>query len=124
MLEREHIVDTITGHRDGPLPQMQRIDHRLLLRRRHPSEHTVVIDRTGKLLGILGQLPRVDRVIGAGDTRSFCDRTHRRGVIPGDHLHRDALVEEVADGVRSIRAQHLIDDDERDRFNGARTRIR
>ncbi len=62
-----------------------------------------------------GQLPGVHRFLRAGQRELRGHRAHRDRVVAGDDLRLDVLVSEVAQRVRGIRAQPLLQDDQRRR---------
>ena len=66
VLQRQRVVDAVAGHRDDVPARLQRLDHRPLLVRRHPTEHGVLLEHLGELVEVLGKLAGVDRPIGAG----------------------------------------------------------
>ena len=96
-------------------------DHGLLLAGGDAAEDRVVVDRVDKQVGIVGQFAGVDRVGCTRYAGLLGDSAHCRGVVAGDHLDVDVLVEEVLHGVAGVRAQPLIDDDKGDRLHLAGT---
>ena len=86
-------------------PSPQRVDHVLLLVRIDPAEDAGVLDGGHRILAA-----GVDRGFGPWDPGAFGDCTDGGGVVPGDHLERNVLLEEVRDGLSSVIAQLLVDD--------------
>ena len=50
VLQGEHVVDAVAGHRDDVAARLQRLHHRPLLVRRHPPEHRRAVERVGELV--------------------------------------------------------------------------
>ena len=49
VLERQHVVDAVAGHRHGVPARLQRVHHRPLLVGPHPAERGVLVQRVGQL---------------------------------------------------------------------------
>ena len=59
LLDRQRVVDAVARHRDRVAATLQRGDDVLLLRRRHPAEHDVLLERLAELVEVGRQLARV-----------------------------------------------------------------
>ena len=102
LLEREDVVDAVTGHGDRAVAQVQGSHHGLLLARGHATEDAVLVHRIGQLLRILGEFTRIDGIIRTGHAGLRGDGSDGRGVVAGDDLDGDVLLEEVADRLGGI----------------------
>ena len=92
--------------------QVQGSHHGLLLARGHATEDAVLVHRIGQLLRILGEFTRIDGIIRTGHAGLRGDGSDGRGVVAGDDLDGDVLLEEVAHRLGGVRSQALVDDDE------------
>ncbi|SHP64192.1 Uncharacterised protein [Mycobacteroides abscessus subsp. abscessus] len=100
VLEGQHIVDAIAGHRDRVPVRLQRLDHRPLLVGAHPAEGGRVGQRGGQLVGVGWQCAGVHR--GARQPQRLGHRTHRHRVVTRNHLDRDMLGSKVVQRLASV----------------------
>ena len=63
----------------------------------------------------VGQLARVERLIRSRQAQARRDRPHGARIVAGDHLHRHALLGEVAERVGRIGTRDVAQHDDRDR---------
>ena len=91
---------------------MECAHHGLLLRRSHPAEDGVRVDGLLELRRVFSELAGIQGIVGAGHARLGGDGADSGGVVTGDHLDGDLLVEEVAHRLGRVGAQALIDDNE------------
>ena len=91
---------------------MECAHHGLLLRRSDPAEDGVRVDRLLELRRVFGELAGIQRILRAGHAGLGGDGADGGGVVPGDHLDGDLLLEEVAHRLGCVGAQALIDNDE------------
>ena len=81
----------------------QGLDELALLLGRHAPEH--VVGHGGLLEGLRRRERRgVDPLVSVGDARLGGDARDRPGIIAGDHVERDALVDEVRNRLGRARA--------------------
>ena len=114
VLQREHVVDAVAGHRHDVAARLQRLHHRPLLVRRDPAEHGRRLEHVGELAtGRVGQLAGVDQVLGAGEPGPPADCADGARVVAGDHLQRHALLGEVRERLRRVGADHVLEQHQR-----------
>ena len=90
-------------------------DERLLLLGLHAAEHAVALDGLGDGR-VVGQRGRVHVRLGPWHAHLRRDARHRARIVSRDHLEVDALLLEVADGLRGRRADLVVDGHESQRF--------
>ncbi len=69
VLEGEHVVDAVAGHRHGVASRLQRADHRPLLIGAHPTERGRLLERLGEGVPIVGERAGVDGGVAAGQSQ-------------------------------------------------------
>ena len=124
VLQREHVVHAVAGHRDRVTAGLQRLHHRPLLVRSDAAEHGAVLDCIGELLAAVGrQRRRVHVVLPAGQSGAAGDGADGDVVVATDHLHGDALVGEVLQCGRRVGAYDVLQQHEGHRVNRRQRRI-
>ena len=94
---------------------LQRTHDRPFLLRRDAPEDRHLLEYGTELVGIVGELARVERLIGAGDPDAPGDRAHRVRVVAGDDHAADALLREVAQGIGGVGPDLLLEHEDRRR---------
>ena len=115
MLERQRVVNTVTGHRHHVAALLQCNDHVLLLLGRDTTENIVGRGSLGKLRAVLGQGRGINRAGGGVHTRSLCGGGNRERVITREDLQRHTLTVEVLHNLRGVRAHVLAENHEQNR---------
>ncbi len=62
VLEGQHVVDSVAGHRDRVSSRLQGMHHGPLLVGPHPAECGVFLEGVGQPIGVVGQLARIHRL--------------------------------------------------------------
>ncbi len=86
---------------------LQRADHRPLLLRCHASEHAVLVEHRGQLVGIFGQRTGVEAFTGVLEADLACNRRDRPWVVTGDHPEAHSLLREERQGLRGVGTNSL-----------------
>ena len=98
-LQRQYIVDTVTGHGDGMSVVFQCQHQLLFLIRCDTAEDGKPVCRIMDLL-FRRQRTGIHILVGIGDPCPSGNFRHRGGVISGDDFHRHALLFKIGKGVR------------------------
>ena len=105
-LERGHIVHTVADHRYGmPLP-LERAHQLAFILRRYAAKHGIFA-REAIVIHRRVQRGAIHRAFRPAQARLFGNARHGQGAVAADHLHGNALLIKVAQGIRCIGAQGI-----------------
>ena len=105
------------------MAQMERSHHGLLLRRSDPAKDRMRVHGLREIHRIIAELPSIQRILRRGHTCLNGNGPDRRWIVARDHLDSDILLKEVANRLRRVRPQPLVNDDKRDRVHLSGTPI-
>ena len=123
VLQRQDVIDAVTGHRDGRPTELQRVHHLLLLGRCHPTEYRMLGHNACQFLRTCRRVTSVDWIIGSRNACFIGNGTDRFGVVTRDDLDAHTLIEKVLDGGASVVTQLLIDDHDSRGGHGTRSSV-